>query len=54
MCDISVFNYLLSIIISWGGWVVSRICTWKLLSVDKTFVAAFVQPTSFRNVGSSF
>ena len=31
-----------------------RICKWKLLSVDMTFVAAFVQLTSFRDVGASF
>ena len=54
MCVISVFNYLLSIIILWGGWVECRICKWKLLSVDRTFVAAFALLTSFRDVGSSF
>ena len=50
---ISVFNYLLSIIILWGGWVEYRICKWKLLSVDRTFVAAFAKLASFRDVGSS-
>ena len=54
MCAISVFNYLLSIIILWVGWVECRICKWKLLSVDRNFVAAFAQLTSFRDVGSSF
>ena len=54
MCVISVFNYLLSIIILWGGRVKCRICKWKLLSVDRTFVAAFAQLTTFRDVGSSF
>ena len=54
MCVISVFNYLLSIIILCGGRVECRICEWKLLSVDRTFVAAFVLLTSFREVGSSF
>ena len=54
MCVISVFNYLLSIFILWGGPVECRICKWKLLSVDKTFVAAFAKLTSFRDVGSSF
>ena len=53
MCVISVFNYLLSIIIFWGGQVECRICKWKLLSVDRIFAAAFAQLTSFRNVGSS-
>ena len=53
MCVISVFNYLLSIIILWGGRVEYRICKWKLLSVDRTFVAAFAQLTSFRDVGFS-
>ena len=54
MCAISVFNCLLSIIILWVGWVECRICKWKLLSVDRSFVAAFAQLTSFRDVGSSF
>ena len=54
MCVISVFNYLLSIFILWGGRVECRICKLKLLSVDMTFVAAFAKPTSFRDVGSSF
>ena len=54
MCVISVFNYLLSIIILWGGRVECRICKWKLLSVDRTCVASFVQLTSFRDVESSF
>ena len=31
-----------------------RICKWKLLFVDRTFVAAFAKLTSFRDVGSSF
>ena len=53
MCVISVFNYLLSISILWGGRVECRICKWKLLSVDGTFVPAFVQLTSFRDVRSS-
>ena len=39
MCAISVFNYLLSLIILWGGRVECRICKWKLLSVDRTLVA---------------
>ena len=51
MCVISVFNYLLSIIILWGGRVECRIRKWKLLSVDRTFVAAFAHLTSFRDVG---
>ena len=51
MCVISVFNYLLSIIILWGWPLECRIYKWKLLSVDKTFVAALTQLTSFRDVG---
>ena len=53
MCVISVFNYLLSIIILWCERVEcrSRICKWKLLSVDRTFVAAFALLTSFRDLG---
>ena len=51
---ISVFNYLISIIILWDGRVECRICKWKLLSVYMTFVAASVQLTSFRDVESSF
>ena len=54
MCVISVFNYHLSIIILCGGQVECRICKWKLLSVDRTFVAAFAQLASFRDVGSNF
>ena len=54
MCVINVFNYLLSIIILWGGRVECRISKRKLLSDDRTFVAGFVQLTSFRDVGSSF
>ena len=53
MCVISVFNYLLSIIILWDGRVECRICKWKLLSVKRTFVAAFAQITLFRDVGPS-
>ena len=53
ICVISVFNYLLSIFILWGGQVECRICKWKLLPVDRTFVAAFAQLTWLRNVGSS-
>ena len=53
MCVIKVFNYLLSIFILWGGRVECRICKWKLLSFDKTFVAAFAKLTSVRDVGSS-
>ena len=53
MCVISVFNYLLSIFILWGGRVECKICIWKLLSVDRTFVAAFTKLNSFRDVGSS-
>ena len=49
-----VFNYLLSIIILWGGRVECRICKWKLLSVDMTFVAAFALLTSLRDMGSGF
>ena len=45
---------ILSMIILWGGQVECRICKWKLLSVDRTFVAAFALLTSFRDVGSSF
>ena len=37
-----------------GGQVECRICKWKLLFVDRTFVAAFAKLTSFRDVGSSF
>ena len=51
MCVISVFNYLLSVIVLWGWPVECRICKWKLLSVDRTFVAAFTQLTSFKEVG---
>ena len=32
MYVISVFNYLLAIIILWVGWVECRICKWELLS----------------------
>ena len=39
--------------ILWGGHVECRICKWKLLSVDRTFVAAFAKLTSFRDVGIS-
>ena len=53
-CVIIVFNYLLSIFILLGGRVECRICKWKLLVVDRTFVAAFAKLTSFRDVGSSF
>ena len=53
MCVISVFNYLLSLLILWGVLVECRICKWKLLSVDRTLVAAFAKLTSFRGVGSS-
>ena len=44
----------LSIFILLGGRVERRICKWKLLFVDRTFVAAFAKLTSFRDVGSSF
>ena len=54
MCVISVFNYLLSIFILWGGLLECRICKWKLLSVNRTFVAAFAKLTLFRDLGSSF
>ena len=54
MCVISVFNYLISIIILWVGHVECRICKWKLLSVNRTFVAASGQLTSYRDVESSF
>ena len=53
-CVIIVFNYLLYIFILLGGWVECRICKWKLLFVDGTFVAAFAKLTSFKDVGSSF
>ena len=53
MCVISVFNYLLSIFILWGGRVECRIFKWKLLSVDRAFVASFAKLTSVRDVGSS-
>ena len=53
-CVIIVFNYLLSIFSLFGGRVECRICKWKLLFVDRTFVAAFAKLTSFRDVGSSF
>ena len=51
---IFVLLYLLSIFILLGGRVECRICKWKLLFVDRTFVAAFAKLTSFRDVGSSF
>ena len=54
MCVISVFKYLISIFILWGGRVECRICKLELLSVNRTFVAAFAKLTSFRDVGSSF
>ena len=54
MCVISVFNYILPIIIVWGERVECLICKWKLLSVDRTIAAAFVHLTSFRDVWSSF
>ena len=53
-CVIIVFNYLLSIFILWGGRVECRICKWKLLSVNRIFVAAFNKLTVFRDVGTSF
>ena len=37
-----------------GGRVECRICKWKPLFVDRSFVAAFAKLTSFRDVGSSF
>ena len=54
MCVIILFNDLLSIFILLVGRVECRICKWKLLFVDRTFVAAFAKLTSFRDVGSSF
>ena len=54
MCVISVFNYILLIIILWGGRVECRICKWKLLSVDRIFVAALALLTLFRDMRSSF
>ena len=54
MCVIILFNYLLPIFILFGGWLECRICKWKLLFVDMTFVAAFAKLTLFRDVGSSF
>ena len=54
MCVISVFNYLISIFIFWVGQVECRICKLNLLSVNRTFVTAFAELTSFRDVGSSF
>ena len=53
-CVIIVFNYLLSIFNLLGGRVECRICKWKLLFVDRTFVAAFAKLTSLRDTGSSF
>ena len=53
MCVISVFNYLLSRIICACGGVECRICKWKLLSVNRTFAAAFAKLTSFIDEGSS-
>ena len=53
-CVIIVVDYLLSIFILLGGRVKCRVCKWKLLFVDTTFVAAFAKLTSFRDVGSSF
>ena len=47
-------TFFLSIFILLGGRVECRICKWKLLFVDRTFVAAFAKLTSFRDVGSSF
>ena len=54
MCIISVFNYLLSIFILLGGRVECRICKWKLLFVDRTFVAAFAKLTTFWGCRVSF
>ena len=54
MCVISVFNYLLSINLLWGRRIECRICRWKLLSDDMTFVPTFVQLTSFRDVDLVF
>ena len=51
---IVLFNYLLSIFNLLGGQVECRICKWKLLFVDRTFVAAFAKLTSLRDAGSSF
>ena len=53
-CVIIVFTYLISIFILLGGRVEWRICKWKLLFIDRTFVAAFAKLTSFRDVDSSF
>ena len=53
MCVNSVFNYLLSIFILLRGRLECRICKWKLLFVDETFVVAFAKLTSFRDVGPS-
>ena len=53
MCVISVFNYLLSTFILLRGRLECRICKWKLLFVDRIFVAAFAKLTSFRDVGPS-
>ena len=50
---IIVFNYLLSMFILLGGRLECRICKWKLLFVDRTFVVAFAKLTSLRDVGSS-
>ena len=52
-CVIIVFNYLLSIFILLGGRLECRICKWKLLFSNRTFVAAFAMLTSFRDVGPS-
>ena len=53
-CVIIVFNDLISLFILLGGRIECRICKWKLLFVDMTFVAAFAKLISFRAVGSSF
>ena len=45
-------NIFLYIFIFMGGRVECRICKWKLLFFDRTFVAAFAKLTSFRDVGS--
>ena len=54
----SVCHYCIQLsfnLIHFVGWGVEcRICKWKLLFVDSTFVAAFAKLTSFRDVGSSF
>ena len=53
-CVSLVYSTILYPYFLWCKRVECRICKWKLLSVDRTFVAASSQLTAFRDVESSF